>query len=347
MDRRIGKKYRFRRETSANQTSLDEMYEVFYNAKIAEGVSSRTLETYEENYRFLCDYLAQNNIKREPRRVTTEILRQYITWMLGRKRKWEGHAHKAEAEKTVGLSPVTVNTRLKGIRTMFNFLEAEGLLPDNPMKRIKSVREPESNVKVLTAGQLEQLLKTPDRGTYAGFRDYVFMVVLIDGFFRLNEALSLREGDINFKTGLCTLPAERMKNRRSRTVPLSQPTLRLIKQLIKENKEYETDLLFLTNYGEYITDDRMRDRIKEHAKKAGLKVRVYPHLFRHSAATIYLEKGGDIRFLAGILGHSDLRMVQRYTHPSDSAIKAQHNMYSPINDVLGKLAKPRKTKREY
>jgi integrase/recombinase XerD len=40
--------------------------------------------------------------------ITSEELRNYIMWMLMEKRKWEGHAHKAEENMTVGLSPVAV-----------------------------------------------------------------------------------------------------------------------------------------------------------------------------------------------------------------------------------------------
>ncbi|MCM3272976.1 tyrosine-type recombinase/integrase [Paenibacillus elgii] len=344
-DQRLGKRYKNDRNVRAKHASMDELYETFYSAKVAEGVSKRTLETYEENYRFLCDYLAMTDTPREINSVTTEILRKYITWMLNDKRKWEGHAHKSEANMTKGLSAVTVNTRLKGLRTMFNFLYAEELIQANPFRFIKPVREPEEEIQILTADQLERLLKAPDKRTYAGFRDYVFMTLLVDGFFRINEALQLKRSDINFDIGMAKASAKNVKSRRARSVPLSKPTLRLVKELLKENEDFGTDYLFVTNYGLPISDDRMRDRIKEHAKNAGIETRVYPHLFRHTAATMYLENGGDLRYLADLLGHSDLRMVQRYTHLSISALKEQHRRFSPINNVLSNMTKSRKTKR--
>ncbi|WP_088833432.1 tyrosine-type recombinase/integrase [Paenibacillus tyrfis] len=325
---------------------MDELYETFFNAKIAEGVSKRTLESYEENYRFLCDYLAMTDTPREVNSVTPKVLRSYITWMLRSKRKWEGHAHKAERDKTVGLSEVTVNTRMKGLRTMFNFLYDEDLIETNPFHKVKLVREPENEIQIMSTDQLERLLKAPDKRMYAGFRDHVFMTLLIDGFFRINEALRLKESDINFETGMTLIAAERVKTRRSKAVPLEKSTLRLLRDLIKENAEFETDYIFLTNYGSLISDDRMRDRIKQYAKKAGLEIRVYPHLFRHTAATMFLENGGDVRFLAEILGHSDLRMVLRYTHLSKKSVKEQHNKFSPINSVMSGLNKQRKIKRD-
>ncbi|GGF87891.1 tyrosine-type recombinase/integrase [Paenibacillus abyssi] len=345
MDKRIGRRYKNTRRSGKGPASLDDLYDTFVTAKIAEGVSARTIETYEENYRFLCDYIALEGLPREFDSVTTDLLRSYINWMLTKKRKWEGHAHKSEDEKTVGLSPVTVNTRLKGLRTMFTFLYAEDEIPYNPFDKIKPVKEPEQEIEIMTAEQMERILKSPDRKTYAGFRDFVFMNVLIDGFFRINEALKIRESDINFETGLVTIPAVNAKSRKSKTVPLSRGTLKLLRDLIADNADFETDYVFLTNYGDNISDDRMRDRIKQHARKANIDVRVYPHLFRHSAATLYLENGGEIRFLAELLGHADLRMVLRYTHLSKKAVSEMHVKYSPIHNVTGKLSKERRIMR--
>lgn len=121
--------------------------------------------------------------------------------------------------------------------------------------------------------------------------------------------------------------------------------MRLITELLDEVEEFETEYVFTSNYGEPLKDDQYRNRLKEHAKKAGLNLRIYPHLFRHTAATHFLENGGDIRHLQKILGHADLRMVERYTHLSKEAIKEQHDKYAPINGLMGALQKERKIKR--
>jgi len=345
MDQRLGRRYKNARKLGTGAAALRDYYNIFVHAKIAEGVSERTLETYEENYRFLCDYLDLKKIPHYAAEVTPDVLRSYINWMLTEKRKWEGHAHKAEEDKTVGLSPVTVNTRLKGLRTMFGFLFEEGHVDTNPFDRVKPVREPEETIEIMSEQQMQLLLKMPNKKTYVGFRDFVFMNLLIDGFFRINEALKLSEREINFELGLVTIPGRRVKTRVSKTVPLSKGTQKLLSTLIAENSEFNTDFLFLTNYGEPISDDRMRDRIKYYAEKAGMSIRIYPHLFRHSAATLYIENGGDPRSLAELLGHTDMRMVMKYTHLSKSAIADKHDKYSPIHNVTGKLSKNRKTKR--
>lgn len=344
-DRRLGRRYSNDRKMRAGATSLDELYRIFYNAKVAEGKSPRTLETYEENYRFFCDFLADENIDRDYRHITVDTVRAYITYLLKTKRRWEGHPHKAEEEKTVGLKPSTVNTRLKGLRTMYTFLYAEGYLPENIFAKIKPVAEEDEEIEIMTDEQLARILRQPDKKTYVGFRDYTFMVLLIDGFLRLNEGLHVKRADINFDLALLKIPAANAKSRRSKTVPLDRQTLNLLRDLIRENEDYDTDYVFLTNYGERLTDDRMRDRIKLYAERAEIEVNVYPHLFRHTAATIYLENGGDVRSLAELMGHADLRQVMRYTHLSKASISLKHSKFSPIHNVTNKLAKARRTIR--
>ena len=131
-DKRTGRRPKFERKTEKTVKSLEDLFQVFYDAKVAEGVSKRTLETYRENFRFLCDYLDMNQVLHSVANVNAELLRRYQTWMLTTKLRFQGHEHKSEREKTVGLSPVTVNTRTKTLRCMFRFWKAEGLIDSDP-----------------------------------------------------------------------------------------------------------------------------------------------------------------------------------------------------------------------
>ncbi|MED2489224.1 MULTISPECIES: tyrosine-type recombinase/integrase [Bacillus cereus group] len=119
-----------------------------------------------------------------------------------------------------------------------------------------------------------------------------------------------------------------------------------MKDLIKENEEFETDYVFVKNDGEQIDRNHFRKRLRKYVEETGIIKRVHPHLFRHTCTTMFLEAGGDIRHLQILLGYTDLRMLLiRYTHLSKQALLNQHDKFSPLNPLIDKLNKERKILR--
>ena len=89
------------------------------------------------------------------------------------------------------------------------------------------------------------------------------------------------------------------------------------------------DVLFLSNRGERLTRDRIRQIIKERARAAGLPENVYPHILRHSFATHLLENGADLRVIQDMLGHASLSTTQVYTHVDQKRLVALHQSFHP------------------
>jgi site-specific recombinase XerD len=86
-------------------------------------------------------------------------------------------------------------------------------------------------------------------------------------------------------------------------------------------EETNTDRLFVSRRrsasGQYqaITESGVQQLIRELGELAGIRRRVHPHLFRHSAATYLLQRGMNSLLVAQVLGHSSLAMIQRvYAH---------------------------------
>ncbi|NAO99755.1 tyrosine-type recombinase/integrase [Halomonas sp. MG34] len=323
---------------------LDELFRAFLAIKSAEGRASATMQQYRNNYAYFIDFLTVRNVKPEYNEMNRHLFRDYILYMREEVTKFDGHQFKTDKQRSIGLAPSTINTRLKTLRVMFRCLHDEQIIPENPIVGVKPVPNPLENIEVLTAEELKKLLKMPDKATFPGFRDHALMHVLIDGMMRIGEATQLKESDFDMTQNTVNIRAAIAKSRKPRTLPLKPLTTRLVGRLIEANAEFNTEYVFNTNYGEPMGRDRFRQQLYTYAEQANIKKKVHPHLLRHTAATLFLESGGDIRHLQMLLGHADLRMVVRYTHLSDHALKEQHTKYSPINKVADKLSRPRKTK---
>lgn len=327
-------------------TNLDDIFQTFIRDRKAEGVGDRAVDDYEYSFRYIKKYLDQRELSHDIRNITTDLIRDYIVYMKDEAVKFEGHKFKKDKHKEIGLSNSTINTRIKSLKTLFNRLESDGKWMDNVLADIKSLPDPQEVIDILTPDELRQLLAIPNQRSYAGFRDYVLMNFLLDSFIRIGEAVQLRKKEFDFAARCVAIPAAIAKNKKFRIIPLSIKTLDLIDELIAENEtDFSSDHIFLTNYGEPITPERFRTRLKQFAAKTSITKNVYPHLLRHTAATMFLQNGGDIRHLQKLLGHSDLRMVQRYTHLSDPSLTKQHEQFSIMNNIENKLEKPRRTRR--
>ncbi|WP_426867616.1 tyrosine-type recombinase/integrase [Bacillus cereus] len=172
---------------------------------------------------------------------------------------------------------------------MLRFFVDEELGESNPLKQVKDVNEPQEEIAVLTIDELRRLLDAPNKRSYSDFRDYVIMNLLLDTFLRISEALSLTVNDIDFSTKVITVRATIAKSRKVRIVSIKNTSANLLKDLIKKNKEFETDHVFVTNYGEHMDCNHFQKRLKKYAEESGITKRLYPHLFRHTGATMFLK----------------------------------------------------------
>ncbi|UQD51450.1 hypothetical protein C0971_05010 [Bacillus methanolicus] len=146
IDKRKGKRVKNVRAVRKSVDNLDDLFLKFKAIKRAEGRAESTLNQYDVNYGYFAEYLDRKGIKRSMTAITKETIRDYIVYMRDEWVKFEDHKFKTEEYMTPGLSPVTINTRLKTLRVMFKCLFEEGLIDHNPMEGIKNVSEPEEEI---------------------------------------------------------------------------------------------------------------------------------------------------------------------------------------------------------
>lgn len=320
----------------ASSVTLEYAMQQYVNAKVAERTAPRTLKDYQRHFRYMNGWLSAKYPEIKLRDVATEHLREYITWMTNEKEQYSGHPHRPK-KAIIGLSPETVNIRIRSMKAFFNWCYKEGYIAHSPTDGIKQQKVDYDRISAFNEGQIRRLLASPDRNTYVGFRDYVIMVTLLDTGLRISELFGLRRQDVDFEQMTLTVPWQKAKTRKTRTVPLSKSTAKLIAELLRENEDFgaDADHLFYSAVGNIMDLAHYDVRLKEYGKHAGVEgVRVSAHTFRHTFALHWIKSGGDPFSLQKMLGHTDMSMVRRYVRLSDGDVKEKHMQFSPIQTLL-------------
>lgn len=313
--------------------TLEEAFNYFIHAKATEGVRERTLQDYRDHHRWFVDWLDDNYPEvKHVTEITTQMLREYVYFLTYEKQLYRGHPTKEAAEKEKrGLKPASVNIRISTMKAFYRWLHAEGYISVNPAANIRKQPVEEDTIGAFTEEQIDLLLRTPDQNTYPGFRDYVMMRLFLESGMRVQELIALRTSDIDVGTRIITLGASINKNRKARVIPLGKEMIRLLLELIAENKVHfpEEDHVFLSSYGNPLTREGIVERIKLYGKKVGIadKVRCSPHTFRHTFALNFLKAGADIIALQRILGHSTMDMVRKYVQHTTEDLLEAHDKF--------------------
>ena len=120
------------------------------------------------------------------------------------------------------------------------------------------------------------------------------------------------------------------KGRKDRYSILSKVALEVLFSYVKKYKP--TDWLFPGGDGNSHLTERSVQRIFEKAaKKANIKKNVSVHTLRHSFATHLLEGGTDLRYIQELLGHSNSKTTEIYTHVSNKDFK---RIQSPLDTIM-------------
>ncbi|PFK01334.1 integrase [Bacillus cereus] len=224
----------------------------------------------------------------------------------------------------------TINTRLRALRSFYNFLDKNKLIDKNPMKNIKLLRDRQKTIETLDNQEIEKLIKTiRKQKTFVGFRDEVILLVFLDTGVRLSELVGINVEDVRHNK----LIIRRTKNLFERTVYLSDTTQERLESYIKVRGEVATNKLFISQDNKELNPHSIQTRLTKYGKEAKISKRVSPHTFRHTMAKRMIVSGLDAFSLMHLLGHTDITVTKRYVNLWGQDLEQKHKKYGALKGL--------------
>lgn len=263
---------------------------------------------------------------------------------------WDLEAFLVQLRET-GVSESTRQYYWKVIKSYFSWAsKRKGLGIQRPDEELEMPTVPEPDILPYTEREIKLLLKacketeeaeTNGRDSYkakrsTALRDQCLILFLLDTGVRVSELCRIQYKDIDLSQRSVHIHAfETGKKSKDRIVYIGSNTMSVLWKMAAENDAPENYVFYSTahirNYP--LSRNAVDHLLKRLGKKVGIRD-CGAHRFRHTFAIQYLRNGGDIYTLKRLIGHSSLKMVQRYLQLSEIDSQAAHRKASPVDNWI-------------
>lgn len=217
------------------------------------------------------------------------------------------------AQHRAGRSSRSIARGLSALRAYFDYLCARGRAQANPAKEVHAPKGARRLPKVLDVDQTGKLLDRAPQGVLE-IRDLAMWELTYSCGLRVSELAGVELPALDLAGGELRVLG---KGRKERLVPVGRVAVAAVRAWLKERALLAKDdeqALFVGRQGRRLTPRMIQRRLKDWACKQGMDRDLHPHMLRHSFASHLLESSGDLRAVQELLGHSDIRTTQVYTH---------------------------------
>ncbi|MCU0795744.1 MAG: tyrosine recombinase [Akkermansiaceae bacterium] len=233
--------------------------------------------------------------------------------------------------KEQGLAASSLRITVVHLKIFFRWLTGRGTLPMDPAEPLIAPRPEQQLPETLNRATVARLLESIDPTRPLGKRDLAILELFYASGLRLSELCRLRLEEYDEEEAFLRVTG---KGNKTRIVPVGGKAREAIDHYLRsERRELVSKRtgshLFLSKRGGALSPERVREIVKERAAAAGIDLRTYPHLLRHSFATHLLEGGADLRVIQELLGHADISTTQIYTHVDGARLKSIHRRFHP------------------
>ena len=259
------------------------------------------------------------------RSITTADIFDYLSYLANDRVKFEDTAY-----ESAGIGSAARARKLSAVKSFYKYLTVRTKqISENPVKDLEFPKLRKSLPKYLTLDESRRLLQAVEGPNAA--RDFAILMIFLNCGIRRSELVGLNLNDVQ---------EDRIrvvgKGNKERIVYMGSACKRAIDEyLVERNKITLSDnrALFGSRDKNRISVTAVHRLVKKHLLAAGLDPEQFSaHKLRHTAATLMLANGVDVKSVQEVLGHENLNTTQIYTHIENTELKiaAEANPISKI-----------------
>ncbi|HBJ34417.1 MAG TPA: recombinase XerD [Planctomycetaceae bacterium] len=311
---------------NASQQTLVSLADAFLLELRVSGYSPRTVEGLKQRLRRFTNWSIGLGMD-ATESLTGVAMCQYRYYL---------HAYRTPRTKK-NLQVSTQSQHLLALRAWTRWLGQKRLVSEDLSKSLLLPRLPRRKLAVvLTETEVRRLLEQPDVETAMGLRDRAILETLYSTAIRASELRALDLPDIDACRKVIHIRCG--KGAKDRLSPISSRAIGWLEKYLREVRPTflirdREPSLFVGRTGARLTRNRLAQIVRRHMVGAEIEKAGACHLLRHTAATMMLHYGADLRSLQMYLGHERLDTTQIYTHMTLGRLQEVHERTHPTGDA--------------
>jgi site-specific recombinase XerD len=220
-------------------------------------------------------------------------------------------------------SPATCRTYHKSLKVFFDWCVREKHLATNPATDIELPKNAQKIPRKLTRQEaLRVAYNSPTPNRFVRIRNHAIIATFIFAGLRKKELLQLKFAEVDLAN--LTIFIRCGKGSKDRLVPISGVLAGILQAYLAERtRAGKTCPEFFTSWRDNnaVSVTSLRDLIQDLEDASGIDF--YPHMLRHTFATLMLEGGCDIYSLSKMMGHTDIKTTTIYLAASVEHLRSQ------------------------
>ncbi len=220
-------------------------------------------------------------------------------------------------------SKISINRKIASLKSYFNFLVNIGKINTSPLKGHKNLKSSSKIVIPFSEDEMDKVFDNFESSNINN-RDKLIIEIFYSTGIRREELINIKIKNISFERKVIKVVGKRNKERMIPMLPnLSSNILNYIDE--KDPKIY----LFESSKSKKLSISTIYRIVTKYFRSVSSKVRISPHVLRHTFATHMLNNGADINTIKEILGHASLSSTQIYTKIKLPKIVSDYNKSHP------------------